>query len=180
MPYASFAAACRTPWRVVVPLKGPPPHGDLSRASYFIQIQSQRPRIYAEDQCPRIQCRPPIVLRCSKCDTYPFSAGNAMRTIYGLMRSFNSKRFSFHRARDRQIAQARGRRTSARQAPHGSRPALMSCAIEPACFVSGDSPALIFFTRYIGSNSSRIPRTSATRTHSAAMSSMSARISGTS
>ncbi len=33
------------------------------------------------------------------------------------------------------------RRTSARQAPHDSRPALMSCAIEPACFVSGDSPA---------------------------------------
>ena len=74
-----------------------------------------------------------------------------MRTIYGLIRSFNSKRFSFHRARDRQIAQAQGQRTSARQAPHDSRPASMSCAIEPACFVSGDSPALIFLTRYIGS-----------------------------
>src|SRR5437762_1512452 len=37
--------------------------------------------------------------------------------------------------------------------PGSSRlaPAPMSCAIEPACFVSGDSPALIFLTRYIGS-----------------------------
>src|SRR5207247_3788785 len=58
MPYASFAAACRTPWRVVVPLKEPLPHGDLSRASYFIPIRSQRPRIYAEDQCPRIHADP--------------------------------------------------------------------------------------------------------------------------
>jgi len=32
--------------------------------------------------------------------------------------------------------------------------------------VSGDSPARIFFTRYIGSNARRIPSASATRTHS--------------
>src|SRR6266699_2590289 len=44
-----------------------------------------------------------------------------MRTICAVIRYFNFKRFSFHRARDRQIAQARGRRTSARQAPHDSR-----------------------------------------------------------
>jgi hypothetical protein len=128
MPYASFAAARRTPWR---PFASFILYSDPVSGREFILKISAAP-IHADAR----------LCRGDQNAIRPPSQGETLceLTIYGLIRSFNSKRFSFHRARDRQIAQARGRRTSARQAPHDSRPASMSCAIEPACFVSGDSP----------------------------------------
>src|SRR6266853_3656119 len=83
-----------------MPLLLPPagPHGNLSRASYFIPIQVSGPEFMLKISAPRVHADPRLCCGDQNAIHTPpgrreTKRGKAMGTIYGLIRYFNSKRF---------------------------------------------------------------------------------------